>query len=268
MKANRPDSPEYLARKARFAQMLTIYGRNPVAEALEDPALAPSRLHLADSNAPSRALDEMLQTARRRGVEVVYHERKALSRISRNAKQDQGVALDILCPGFASADALSALAADTSHCHGVIAVDGVTNPLNLGMIIRSCAAGHVAGLLLPEQGTAELGPLVIKASAGTVFKGSLYRCRALPEVLRQLRKEGASICTLSSHAPTSLYDHRPRPGLNVYVLGNESSGVSAEVEQLANDRLAIPMRNGVESLNVAVTAGILAFMPQLQHSRR
>lgn len=260
----RQDSPAYLARKAFLKKLLTVYGRKPVLEALQDASLPVHRVHLADSNSPAPILNDIQRLARQRGVEVLFHGKRELSRISKNAQQDQGVAADILCPNFHSAAELpEALDAGTAP-RSLLVVDGVTNPQNLGMIIRAATAGHVGGLLLGETGTAALGPLVIKASAGTLFRAHLWRSEQLAMVLAELRDKGAEICVLSSHAKDSLFDHRPRAPLTLYVLGNETEGVSQAVECLANTALRIPMANGVESLNVAVTAGLIAFLPALQ----
>ena len=138
------DSKAYLDKKSFFDKILTIYGRNAVLEALQDEGIDVYRLHLSDSNKPASVLTEIRSLAKTRGVEEVYHDKKTLSRISKNAKQDQGVALDIILPH----------SGDLEHFLGVhdayriIALDGVTNPQNLGMIIRSCAAGEIDAFLL------------------------------------------------------------------------------------------------------------------------
>ena len=97
---NNQDRPEYLARKKIFDHMITIYGRNPVLEVLRDPSLQIYRLHLAKSNRDSSTVRELKDLATKRDIEVALHSREQLSRISRNNKQDQGVACDIYCPGF------------------------------------------------------------------------------------------------------------------------------------------------------------------------
>ena len=96
----KPDSADYLKRKAFYDQLITLYGRNPVIEVLKDPQLEVYRVHLADSNRDSGVIKDIKQLAANRGVEIVYHSRLKLSRISRNGKQDQGVACDIHCTGF------------------------------------------------------------------------------------------------------------------------------------------------------------------------
>ncbi|MCB1647324.1 MAG: hypothetical protein KDI36_17815, partial [Pseudomonadales bacterium] len=193
------DSEAYRAKKAFFSRLITIYGRKPVLEALEDADLNPWRLHLADSNRPTGIIADILALAERRGTEVRYHSRQALARISRNGKQDQGVALDISAPGYQSLDDLLALAAADEPLE-LIALDSITNPQNLGMIIRSVAASPATGLLLPRLGTAGIDPLVIKASAGTVFKARIFHCETLLPALQELRARGCEIIGLSGEA--------------------------------------------------------------------
>ena len=146
---------------------MTLYGRKAVLEALRDPTLTLHCLHLATSNRPSEIIGHIMESASARQVEIRHHDRLALSRISRNSKQDQGVALDIRCESFSSVMDVSAQAFRDAR---LLALDGITNPQNVGMIIRSAVAAGIDGLLYPAKGVAALGPLVIKASSGTVFR--------------------------------------------------------------------------------------------------
>lgn len=247
---------EYLQRKRFFDKMLTIYGRKPVLEALEDGDIPCYRLHLAESNQAGGIIAQIMKLAEVRGVEIKFHSRQALSRISRNGKQDQGVAADLACPHHLLLEDF--LANPPTDNYSLIALDGVTNPQNLGMIIRSVTASPCHGLLLPAQGIAAISPLVIKASAGTLFKSRLIHCDNLAEALKALKQQGATCCALSSDGEQTLSGFRPKTPV-VYVLGNETEGVSKTVNDCCTTRLRIPMHNGVESLNVAVTAALLAF---------
>lgn len=249
------DSEQYKKKQQFFKSLLTIYGRKPILEALENKELNFFRLHLADSNKPQGIIAEIISLAEQRGIEIQYHDKKALSRISKNAKQDQGVAADIQLKQYIS---IAQFVANNEQNCTLIALDRITNPQNLGMIIRSVCAGNIDGLILPQRGCAALSPLVIKASTGTVFKTPLIYSDTIENALEELHSHGATICTLSSHATTSLFDYKPK-GTTVYVLGNETEGVSHEVAKLSNHQLAIPMNNQVESLNVAITAALIAF---------
>jgi len=251
----------YREKKAFLDQVLTIYGRKPALEALRDPALECHALHLADSNRSGGIIAELQQLAQQRRVPVHRHSREALARISHNGRQDQGVALDIVCPRFRSLD--DYLADITGQdAQRLLALDGITNPQNLGMIIRSAAAGQIDGILWPRKGNAAPGPLVLKASAGTLYRAPVLLCTSLPEALSRCRAHGMEICTLAAGATQSLFDYCPL-GHSIFVLGNETSGVTDEVAGLADRALSIPMNNAVESLNVAVTASLIAFAGHL-----
>jgi len=245
---------------AELAKTITIYGRKPVLEALLDPTLDCRTLHLADSNQINPTLRQVLQAASQREVTQRTHSRERLAHISRNRKQDQGVALDILCPHFATTDTLLDRVADPGL--RVLALDGVTNPQNAGMAIRSAVAAGIDGILYPRRGVAALGPLVIKASAGTVFRAPLITCPALLPELKTLSSAGFEIATLEGGGSVSLFEHRPRAA-TIYVLGGETEGVSDDVMAIADHRLHIPMANGVESLNVAVAAALVAYADRL-----
>lgn len=234
---------------------LTIYGRNPVKEALQDVSLQVLCLHLASSNKETGAIQHLRRLAQERDIPVKEHSKLALSRISRNSRQDQGVAADLRCPCIFEAEALL----EGKPLQQIIALDRVNNPQNLGMAIRSIAASPSDGLLLSsEPGNTGLSPLVVKASAGTLLKTPIYRCRNLAATLQSLKQHGYSIIALDAKADDSLYQ-ASLPTYCVFVLGNESDGVSEAVSQQVDLLLQVPMSRGVESLNLAVTAALVAF---------
>ena len=249
------DSKEYLDKKAFFDRVITVYGRNVVVEVLEDENVTIHKLHLADSNKQDGVISTILSLAKKRGVEIAYHDKNALSRISKNAKQDQGVCADIIAETYKNANEI----ADLKE-YRLLALDGVQNPQNLGMIIRSAAAGNIDGIILPKKNSAKISPLVIKASAGTLFKIPIYYCNALEDVLKKIKNE-CDIFALNSSAKDDLNSlHVSRKA--VFILGNESDGLSREVQSLCNASVKIPMNRGVESLNVAVTAALISFLPR------
>ena len=240
-----------------LSKTLTIYGRKPVLEAFTDAQIQPRRLHLANSNKPAGIIAEIVDKARLKGIEIRHHDKRALSRISKNGKQDQGVALDIDCPHFKGLDELAqtAVAADDRF----LILDGITNPQNAGMIIRSALAANIAGIVYPKQGVAALGPLVIKASAGTALRAPLIRCARAIEGIVALKTHGVRVVTLAGDSETSL--RQLEPGVaTAFVLGGETDGVSDEIRGLADCSVSIPMANDVESLNVAVTAALVGYL--------
>jgi len=258
----------YAQKKRFFDRLLTVYGRKVVLEALQDNTLTLHKLHLADSNQRDGIIRDIETLAKKRQLDVLYHDRKALSRISKNGKQDQGVALDIECPqhqwleDFLTANQNRA-ANKTKNAPHLLAVDGVTNPQNLGMIMRSVCAGYIGGLILSKTGNAALDALVIKASAGTLFRTPVLYCDKLDTALKDCQQTGYQVIGLSLATDNNLLQMQfTKP--SVFVLGNETEGMSTSVAKQCNILAKIPMRNAVESLNVAVTAGIVCFLPQLQ----
>jgi 23S rRNA (guanosine2251-2'-O)-methyltransferase len=246
------DSKEYKDKKSFFEKTITLYGRNVIMEILQDKNIEIHKLHMANSNKTDGAIKTILMLAKSRHVEITYHDKNALSRISKNAKQDQGVAIDIIAQSYKDAKEINEL-----KSYKLVALDGIQNPQNLGMIIRSCAAGNVDGIILPKKNSAKISPLVVKTSAGTLFKIPIYYCNTINEVLKSV--EDTKIYMLSPHASSSIYELIPH-AKSIFVLGNESEGVSKEVQELCSDKISIPMNRGVESLNVAVTASIIAFI--------
>ncbi|MBU1641734.1 23S rRNA (guanosine(2251)-2'-O)-methyltransferase RlmB [bacterium] len=250
------DSQDYLDKKTFFDSIITLYGRNVVLEILEDETLTIHKIHLAKSNRDEGPIEKIREIAQKRSIEIKMHTKEQLSRISKNAKQDQGVAIDIVAPNYKKAQNLEASLGTSFR---LLALDGVQNPQNLGMIVRSAAAGNIDGIILPDKNAAKISPLVIKASAGTLFKIPIFYCNRLEDALNTLQ-ESTEIYALSSHAKEDIYSVKTGERV-IFVLGNESEGVSSEVNKYCNRSLSIPMQRGVESLNVAVTAALLAFLP-------
>ncbi|MBT5726130.1 MAG: RNA methyltransferase [Gammaproteobacteria bacterium] len=233
--------------------MITLYGRKPVLEILLDPETSIFRLHLAESNQRGDTITQIRKIAQKRGIDIITHPKGALSRISKNARQDQGVAIDIAPPKYQSVEQVS------DNAGQLLALDGITNPQNLGMIVRSVAASPMNGLLLPKKGCAKIDPLVHKASAGTLIKSSIYHCPTIESGLKSLRSKGYQLIGLSGGVDRSLGDIGNANGKIVFVLGNETTGISEPVLALCDELACIPLESGVESMNVAMAATLVAF---------
>lgn len=235
---------------------ITLYGRNTTLEVLNNPKLTVYRVHLASSNRSSQVIADIKSLCQRRDIPIKMHTKQALSRISRNSRQDQGVAIDIAAPHQAE---LNTYLFDLDAVdQEFLLVDGVTNPQNLGMIIRSIAASKVTGLILPKKGSAKLDPLVYKASAGCLLKTTILHCETVETAIAALQNHNFTLIGLDSHgsAALSIAEQSPR---RVFILGNESEGLSDPALAACHHLVCIPMRNEVESLNVAVSAGVIAF---------
>ena len=232
---------------------ITLYGRKPVLEALSDDSLEISKVLIAN-NAQGSVIDRIVAAARDRGVKLERGTPKFINRISRNARHDQGVVVDVVNRRMRS---LQSYIESEPERATLLALDNVTTPANVGMILRTATALGIDGVILPRQGCPEVSPLVIKASAGVALRAPILRCLELPGALRALQEVGFECMGL--HSKGNSLERVPRYDLTVFVLGNESEGISHEVNQLIGTRVHIPMSNGVDSLNVAAAAAILCY---------
>lgn len=242
-------------------RFVTVYGRMPVLEALLDEDLVVQKVVLARS-ASGPSVDEIVTAARSRGVRVERADATRVTRLSRNGRHDQGVVADVEAPGLADLDAWIA---GPSTDVDVVVLDGVTNPANVGLVLRVATAAGMA-VALPRQGAPDLGPLVVKASAGVAFRALVLRCSTAADGCRSLAAAGWSIVGLDPLAAATVWDRLPlRVAL---VLGGETGGLSPAVAELLHERRSIPLEAGVESLNVATAAAVAAFELRRQHLAR
>jgi len=174
-----------------------------------------------------------------------------------NGKHDQGVLADVVAPRMALVeDFVQRPAAGGSDT--VLVLDAVSNPSNVGMILRTATAAGLAGVVLPRAGSPGVDPLVVKASAGVAYRAPILRCRTAADGVRTLKDAGWKVAGLDGGAPDDLYA-TPLPAATALVLGNETEGVSQEVAGLVDTWVSIPMANDVESLNVSNAAAVVCF---------
>jgi 23S rRNA (guanosine2251-2'-O)-methyltransferase len=139
----------------------------------------------------------------------------------------------------------------------VLVLDRLTNPANVGMILRSATAAGLDGVLLARRGLPAIDPLVVKASAGIAFRAPVLRSGTVEEGCAALAEAGFALYGLDARGD-SLLD-AALPDRVALVLGNETEGLSATVRPLLDGLLAIPMHGEVESLGVASAGAVAAF---------
>lgn len=234
-------------------RFITVCGRKPVLEALSQKHLNFGELLIYRKlNRELRA--DIVDRAQSIGVKVTFCELNKVNRRSKNPKQDQGVALDIETPDVNPLEAWTKLREDGT----LFIPDGVTTPANLGMMIRSVAASGLSGIVLPERNAPSIGPLVIKASAGTIFHCPILKSTDTVSAIKVLKAAGWRICALDARGEMQLFKMAPHPK-TAWVFGNESKGISSDVHDEVDHWVSIPMSAEVESLNVAMTATVVAF---------
>jgi 23S rRNA (guanosine2251-2'-O)-methyltransferase len=226
---------------------LVLYGRQPVREALANEQVEVEQVLLSRR---ARDVDDIAELAARRSVPLRWVSPEKITRMSGNGRHDQGVVATV------AVAAVAELSAGSPPQVPVLVLDGVTNPGNVGMIIRTAAAFGF-GVVLPRAGSPDIGPLVVKASAGVALSAALWRCDTAESAVAALREAGFRVLGLSAGAGVPVADRAKSldDGPVALVLGNETSGVSVAVDEA----VAIPMGGGVESLNVAVAAGIACY---------
>ncbi len=237
-------------------RFITIYGRMPVLEALRDDSLQLDKVLLAD-NARGANVTAIRRAAEKREIPVHVVGAQRVKLLAGNGRHDQGVAADVIAPRMSGVDAWIAQHSQSKSTHALL-LDGVTNPSNVGMVIRAGTAAGLAGIILPRAGTAEVGPLVIKASAGVAFQAPIVRARSSAEAIPRLREAGFAVVGLDGEATDTVFDTY-FADKTVFVLGNETEGLSPAAAQAVTSRVSIPLAAGVESLNVATAAAVLAY---------
>jgi 23S rRNA (guanosine2251-2'-O)-methyltransferase len=235
---------------------ITVYGRKPVLEALADPALVVDKIIVAD-NARGGSLREILDAARDRDVAVQRASAHRVKVLAGNGRHDQGVLADVVAPRMQPVAEFLAGLPGEAGC-AVLVLDAVTNPANVGMVLRTATAAGLDGVLLPRRGTPSIDPLVIKASAGVAFRAPVLRAGTAAEGCAALRAAGVRVLGLAGDAGGSLLTD-PLPDRVALVLGNETDGLSDDVRAELDGTVAIPMHGGVESLNVASAAAVAAY---------
>lgn len=235
---------------------ITVYGRRPVLEALADPALRVDKVVLAEG-LRGPAVRPVLDAAAARGVPVARASAQRVKVLAGNGRQDQGVLADVVAPRMHPLEHwLDDLPAGTGG--RVLVLDALTNPVNVGMILRSATAAGLDGVLLPRHGVPAIDPLVVKASAGVAFAAPVLRAGTAAAGVAALAEAGFAVFGLAGDADDSLFavDLPDRVAL---VVGGETDGLTAEVRAELHGTVAIPMAGAVESLNAACAATLACF---------
>ncbi|MCA9513242.1 MAG: hypothetical protein KC560_21200 [Myxococcales bacterium] len=260
-----PSSNAPPSRDARVA----LFGRRSVLDALACEGVRVDEVRVA-RGAPAAARREVEAACRERGVRCAITSVARVHELSRDARHDQGIAARAELLGVHELDALEELRGAPPARARWLALDGVTNAQNAGMIVRSAVAAGIDGILWPRHGTPWIQGLVVKASAGAVLRARIARCDALADALAAFRAAGFQTVGLDARGAVDVFA-APLGARSVHVVGGETVGISERVRDQLDETVRIPMAAGSESLNAAVAAAIVAFhvcrSPQTQDIR-
>jgi 23S rRNA (guanosine2251-2'-O)-methyltransferase len=234
-----------------------VVGRNPVVEALraDIPATAVYVQQFIDNDDRVR---EALKLATDRGVPLFEAARPELDRIT-SGLNHQGLVLQIPPYEYAHPDDLMATAAGRGEDPLIVALDGVTDPRNLGAVVRSVAAFGGHGVVVPERRAAGMTAGAWKTSAGTAARVSVARATNLTRTLEAYQKAGLTVVGLAADGDVELQDLELLAGPVVIVAGSEGKGLSRLVGETCDLRVRISMPGGAESLNAGVAAGVVLY---------
>lgn len=241
----------------------TVLGRNPVLECLRAgvPATA---LYVALGTEADERLTESVTRAADRGIAILEVPRTDLDRIAANGLH-QGIALQIPPYTYAHPDDLFAAAAADAAPALLVALDNISDPRNLGAIVRSVAAFAGHGVLIPQRRSAAVTAVAWRTSAGAAARVPVARATNLNRTLKDWADRGVQVVGLDADGDTPL-DQLDGSGPLVVVVGSEGKGLSRLVRQNCDAVVSIPMAGPTESLNASVAAGVV--LAEIARQRR
>ena len=232
----------------------TVAGRNAVVEALRAGIPAKEVLVAVGVDIDER-LEESVRLSQKMGLSIREVERRQIESMTGIANH-QGIALVVKPFQYSSQKEIFARAKEPAL---FIAVDGVTDPRNIGAITRSAAAFSADGLLIPERRNAPLTASAWKASAGAAARLPIAQVTNLVRSLEDAKKFGCFIVGLDGDADTSVEEMEIADQPLYIVVGSEGRGLSRLVREKCDLLVKIPMSNAVESLNASVAVSITLY---------
>ena len=232
-----------------------IGGRNAVIEALRSGETI-DKIYLAKGET-DKTLGHIASRAREKGIVVVEADRRKLDGMSRTHAH-QGVIALAAMREYVSVQSLLDAAAEKGEAPLLVVCDEISDPHNLGAILRTaeCAGAH--GVIIPKRRSAGLTAIVGKTSAGAVSYMPVARVSNLPATLEELKKKGVWVYGTAAEGTTSLYDADLK-GPAAIVIGSEGSGMGRLVREKCDFLVSIPMKGHISSLNASAAAAILLY---------
>ncbi len=239
-----------------------IEGRNAVIEALR-AGRSIDKIYLARGDV-DKTLGHIASKAREKGVVVVECDRRKLDFMSKTHAH-QGVIALCAVRDTCSIDDIFAIADERGEPPFIIVCDEISDPHNLGAIIRSaeCAGAH--GVIIPKRRSAGLTAIVDKASAGAAEHMAVARVANLPAALQELKKRGLWVYGTAADGQSGLWS-TDFSGAVALVIGSEGDGMGRLVRECCDFIVSLPMRGQINSLNASAAAAIVMYEVLRQRS--
>jgi len=234
-----------------------VAGRNPVVELLR--ATVPIHaLYVAEGTERDERIREIFKLAADQHVSLLEIGRIELDKLTGGAVH-QGIAAKLNAYEYADPATFVELAAEQGAPALVVMLDGVTDPRNLGAVIRSAAGFGAHGVVIPERRAAHITASAWKSSAGAAARVPVARVTNLTRQLKAFQEQGLMVIGLAADGDVVLPDSQMIDGPVVVVIGSEGKGLSRLVSETCDELVSIPMSTGLESLNAGVAAGIALY---------
>jgi 23S rRNA (guanosine2251-2'-O)-methyltransferase len=230
-----------------------LLGRNPVVEALRTDVPA-TALYVAQGIDIDERITEIVRTAGDRGIPILEISRNELDRMTGGVLH-QGVGLQVPPFAYENFDDLVAAALEQT-APLLVALDGVTDPRNVGAVIRSVAAFGGHGVFMTERRAAGITATAWRTSAGAAARVPVSQVVNLTRAIKACQRAGFTAIGLDADGETDLYQLEAAVGPLLVVVGSEGRGLSRLVGETCDLRVSIPMASSVESLNASVAAAV------------
>ena len=231
-----------------------VVGRNPVLEALE-AGLPVKQAYVAEGADRDDRLRDILKFAADNSIPLLQVTRQELDRATGDLVH-QGVALQL--PAFVYADPLEVLA-EAGEQGLVVALDGITDPRNLGAIVRSAAAFGAHGVIIPQRRSAHMSAAAWKTSAGAAARMPVAMATNLNRALNQASDMGYMVVGLAGEGDVPITGIPGADGPVLLVIGSEGDGLARLVRENCDVLASIPIASSVESLNASVAASVALY---------
>lgn len=233
-----------------------IYGVNPIREVLLTEGKQIDKIFLLH-NRGGKAIDEVRLLAKQQHTTVTVAKRERLDQMARTTKH-QGIVAVMAETNYFDLDDLLLEAKAGPNPPFLFIIDGVEDPRNLGAILRTVDAVGGNGVIIPERRASGMTALVSKASAGASAHVPVARVVNLSNAIDRIKKEGIWVVGLDLGGEISYLDYDYRDPLAI-VVGSEGKGIGRKVLGRCDQSVSLPMHGHVDSLNVAVSLGIVSY---------
>jgi len=232
-----------------------IEGRNAVTEALRS-GVNIDKVFISKGEIDS-ALKHIASTARAAGAAVVETDRRKLDSMS-VTQSHQGVIAMAAYTDYVTIEDILNIAKKRDEAPLIIICDEISDPHNLGAIIRTCEATGVHGVVIPKRRSAGISATVAKASSGAIFHIAIARVTNLTSAVKELKKAGVWVFAATADGEKTVWESDFISATAV-VIGSEGAGVSRLVSRTCDYKVKIPMNGKLSSLNASVSAAVLLY---------